>query len=57
MAPGTKSALAGSAVSCVTGFDLHTLIGDLGHAVGILSGAASIAWVIYSFVQSRKNKQ
>lgn len=52
--PGTPSAVAGSTVSCVMGFNIHTILGDVGEVVGILSGAASLAWVAYQFIQSRR---
>lgn len=52
--PGTGPAVMGSTVSCYTGFDVHIALGYAGEIIGILSGAASLAWVIYQFWSSRR---
>lgn len=56
MKPGTGPAVTGSVISCYAGFDLHSTFSELGQVIGILSGIASLAWVIYQFVQTRKAK-
>lgn len=56
MKPGTGPAVTGSVISCYAGFDIHSTFSALGQFIGIVSGVASIAWVIYQFMQTRKAK-
>lgn len=50
----TGAPIAGSFVSCITGFDLHAALGYIGQIIGILSGIVSVAWVLYQFWKARK---
>jgi hypothetical protein len=52
----TAPGVVGAGVSCGVAFDFHTVLGETGHIVAILSGLASIAWVVYQYLQSRKPK-
>ena len=54
---GDRAAIAGSAVACTTGFDLHVALGYAGQVAGILSGLASFAWVAYQFWRSVQSKK
>ena len=51
---GTGSAVACSAVSCITAFDLHNFLVLVGQCIGIISGILSIIWVGYQFVHRKK---
>jgi hypothetical protein len=44
-------------VSCAIGFNLHDFLSYTGQIVGILSGFASIGWVLYQAYRSSKQKQ
>jgi len=46
--------VAGAAVSCVIGFDLHAALGYVGQIVGILSGLVSLVWVVYQMRKAAK---
>jgi hypothetical protein len=46
--------VAGAAVSCVVGFDLHAVLGLTGQIIGIISGLASVAWVLYQMRKATK---
>jgi hypothetical protein len=54
--PTGRPALCGSTVSVVLGFNLHEVLGITGQIIGILAGAASLAWTVYSFIRARKDK-
>jgi hypothetical protein len=49
--------LVAAGVSCVIGFDLHSLLGYIGQIVGICSGLLSIAWVAYQIHRAMKNDE
>ena len=53
----TAAPMAAAGVSCVIGFDLHTMLGYAGQIVGLCSGLVSIAWVGYQLYQSIKRNR
>lgn len=50
----TASPVVLAGVSCFTGFDLHSALGYAGEVIGVVSGALSIAWVVYQFINRNK---
>lgn len=51
---GNAAAGAGATVSCIEGFNLHAFLGEAGQIIGLLSGVASISWIVYQWWKSRK---
>lgn len=52
----TVAPMTAAGVSCVIGFDLHSVLGYAGQIIGILSGLISILWVGYQMYRSARSK-
>jgi hypothetical protein len=50
----TVAPAAGAGVSCMIGFDLHAALGYAGQIVGLLSGIASLSWIVYQMYRASK---
>lgn len=50
----TAAPVAAGAVSCVIGFNWHAALGVAGQIIGVVSGTASLAWVVYQWWRSHK---